>query len=81
MSDIDVIPVELMFLMSLIAYRTSDLMSCMYVVLSLLMFLSITLFALLVVCLMVLFAVNCLLNAFAIYLCVVAVLLLKEIVL
>ena len=43
------------------------------------MFLSTTLFVLLVVCLMVL--VNCLLNAFAICLCVVAVLLLKEIVL
>ena len=44
-------------------------------VLSLLVFLSTTLFVLLVVCLMVL--VNCLLNAFAICLCVAAVLLLK----
>ena len=51
----------------------------MYVVLSLLVFLSTTLFVLLVVCLMVL--VNCLLNAFAICLCVVAVSLRKEIVL
>ena len=51
----------------------------MYVVLSLLMFLSTTLFVLLFVCLMVL--VNCLLNAFAICLCVVAVLLLKKMVL
>ena len=56
-----------------------DLVSCIYVVLSLLMFLSTTLFVLLVVCLMMF--VNCLLNAFAICLCVVAVLLLKEIVL
>ena len=46
-------------------------------VLSLLMFLSTTLFVMLVVCLMV----NCLLNAFAICLCEVAVLLLKDIVL
>ena len=53
-------------------------MSCMYVVLSLLMFLSTTLFVLIVACLMVL--VNCLLNTFATCLCVVAVLLLKEIV-
>ena len=47
----------------------------MYVVLRLLIFLSTTLFILLVVCLTVL--LNCLLNAFAICLCVV-VLLLKE---
>ena len=48
-------------------------------VLSLRMFLSTTLFVLLVVCLMVL--VHCLLNMIAICLCVVAVLVLKEIVL
>ena len=72
-------PVELLFLLFLIASWTCDLVSCIYVVLSLLMFLSTTLFVLLVVCLMVF--VNCLLNAFAICLCVVVVLLLKEIVL
>ena len=72
-------PVELLFLLFLIASWTCALVSCMYVVLSLLMFLSTTLVVLLVVCLMVL--VNCLLNTFAICLCVVAVLLLKEMVL
>ena len=56
--------VELLFL---IASRTCDLVSCMYVVLSLLMLLSTTLFVLLVVCLMVL--MNCLLNMFTICLC------------
>ena len=71
-------PVELLFLLFLIAsWRFSELY--IYVVLSLLMFLSTTLFVLILVCLMVL--VNCLLNACAICLCVVAVLLLKEIVL
>ena len=59
--------VELLFLLFLIASWTCELVSCMYVVLSLL-----------VVCLMVF--VNYLLNAFAICLCVMAVLLLKEIV-
>ena len=70
--------VELLFLLFLIASWTCSLMSCIYVVLSLLMFLSTTLFVLLDVCLWVL--VHFLLNAFDIYLCVVAVLLLKEIV-
>ena len=61
-------PVELLFLLFLIASWTCDFMSCIYVMLSLLMFLSSTLFVLLVVCVMV--AVNCLLNALiAICLC------------
>ena len=51
--------VELLFFLFLIASWTCDLVflffQCMYVVLSLLMFLSTTLFVLLVVCLMVLF--------------------------
>lgn len=72
-------PVELLFLLFLIASWICDVVSCMYVVFSLLMFLSTTLFVLHVVCLMVL--VNCLLNAFAICMGEVAVLLLKEIVL
>ena len=56
----------------LIAPWTCDLVHCIYVMLSLIMFLSTTLFVQLVACLMVL--VSCLLNAFAICLCVVAVL-------